>query len=199
MKIVAIALHRYQRDTPEPIILSSVTELESFGYFQRNGIREMCRFMSKTLIKRCQPGQRQTIQHEEYNVHCHLRTDGLGGTVIADLEYPPRVAFVLLSTLLERFAVDITNWSSVTQQESVTYPPLQEAIREYQDPAKADKITKIRRDLDETTDILHKTIDAVLERGVKLDELVERSNDLSSQSKLFYKQARKTNSCCSIS
>ena len=24
----------------------------------------MCRFMSKTLIKRCQPGQRQTIQHE---------------------------------------------------------------------------------------------------------------------------------------
>ena len=41
-------------------------------------------------------------------MHCHLRTDGLGGTVIADLEYPPRVAFVLLSTLLERFAVDIT-------------------------------------------------------------------------------------------
>ena len=44
----------------------------------------------------------------EYNVHCHLRTDGLAGTIIADLEYPPRVAFVLLSIILERFAVDIT-------------------------------------------------------------------------------------------
>lgn len=87
----------------------------------------------------------------------------------------------------------------MTQQESVAWAPVQEAIKEYQDPAKADKITKIRRDLDETTEILHKTIDAVLERGVKLDELVERSNDLSSQSKLFYKQARKTNSCCTIS
>ncbi len=128
----------------------------------------------------------------------------------------------------------------MTQQESVAWAPVQEAITEYQDPAKADKITKIRRDLDETTEILvsaclpaclcvslslslilpavvcqsvilkshplfnalyrqHKTIDAVLERGVKLDELVERSNDLSSQSKLFYKQARKTNSCCTIS
>lgn len=43
----------------------------------------------------------------EYNVHCHLRSDGLGGTVIADLEYPPRVAFVLLSTLLERFAAEV--------------------------------------------------------------------------------------------
>ena len=37
MKIVAIALHRYQRDTPEPIILTQAAELESFGYFQRNG------------------------------------------------------------------------------------------------------------------------------------------------------------------
>lgn len=31
---------------------------------------------------------------------------------------------------------------------------MQEAVKEYQDPAKADKITKIRRDLDETTEIL---------------------------------------------
>lgn len=58
----------------------------------------------------------------EYNVHCHLRTDGLGGTVIADLEYPPRVAFVLLSTLLERFAVDITYvaiWRRCTRHKLV--------------------------------------------------------------------------------
>ena len=47
--------------------------------------------------------------------------------------------------------------------------------------------------------ILHKTIDSVLERGTKLDSLVERSDDLSRQSKMFYKQAKKTNSCCVIS
>lgn len=45
----------------------------------------------------------------------------------------------------------------------------------------------------------HQTIDAVLERGVKLDDLVERSDDLSKASKMFYKQAKKTNSCCLIS
>ena len=44
----------------------------------------------------------------------------------------------------------------------------------------------------------HKTIDSVLERGVKLDNLVDKSNDLSAQSKMFYKQAKKTNSCCVI-
>ena len=44
-----------------------------------------------------------------------------------------------------------------------------------------------------------KTIDNLLERGEKLDSLVERSDDLSKQSKMFYKQARKTNSCCVVS
>lgn len=37
----------------------------------------------------------------------------------------------------------------------------------------------------------HKTIESVLERGEKLDSLVDRSNALSAQSKMFYKTAKK--------
>lgn len=50
---------------------------------------------------------------------------------------------------------------------------------------------------DETKIVLHQTIDSVLRRGEKLDNLVDKSNDLSLASQMFYKQARKTNSCCS--
>lgn len=39
---------------------------------------------------------------------------------------------------------------------------------------------------------------AVLDRGEKLDDLVLKSEGLSIQSKAFYKTARKTNSCCSF-
>ncbi|RYR68094.1 hypothetical protein Ahy_A03g014561 isoform D [Arachis hypogaea] len=55
------------------------------------------------------------------------------------------------------------------------------------DPAEADKLLKIQRELDETKIILHKTIDSVLARGERLDSLVEKSSDLSaaSQSELF--------------
>uniref|UniRef100_A0A0E0CDB6 V-SNARE coiled-coil homology domain-containing protein n=1 Tax=Oryza meridionalis TaxID=40149 RepID=A0A0E0CDB6_9ORYZ len=66
------------------------------------------------------------------------------------------------------------------------------------DPAEADKLLKIQRDLDETKIILHKTIDSVLSRGERLDSLVEKSSDLSAASQMFYKQAKKTNSCCTI-
>jgi hypothetical protein len=50
---------------------------------------------------------------------------------------------------------------------------------------------KVQAELDETKIILHKTIESVLERGEKLDNLVERSDQLSAQSRLFYKTAKK--------
>jgi synaptobrevin homolog YKT6 len=162
----------------------------------------MLMFLTKTFTKRTERGQRQSITHEGYVVHCYVRSDGLGATVTTDLEYPARVAFVLIGQMLEEFVTFVggdEKWNVITQPESITFPKMDELLQKYQDPAEADKVTKIQRDLDETTQILHKTIDSVLERGVKLDNLVERSNDLSAQSKMFYKQAKKTNSCCVIS
>ena len=51
---------------------------------------------------------------------------------------------------------------------------------------------KVQAELDETKGVLHKTIESLLEREEKLDSLVERSQALSAQSKLFYKSAKKT-------
>ncbi len=77
-------------------------------------------------------------------------------------------------------------------------PRLEPALAEYAEPAKVDKLMKLDKQLLETKEILVKTIDKVLERGEKLDELVEKSSGLSAQSKQFYKAAKKTNSCCSV-
>ncbi len=162
----------------------------------------MITFFTKTFTKRTQPGQRQSITHESYIVHCYVRSDGLAGAVTTDLEYPSRVAFVLLTQVMDEFTNAHGNsWSNTTTADTyaIDFPPLETYLEKYQDPAAADKVTKIQKDLEDTTQILHKTIDSVLERGVKLDNLVERSNDLSAQSKMFYKQAKKTNSCCVIS
>jgi synaptobrevin homolog YKT6 len=160
----------------------------------------MLLFLTKTFLKRTAPGQRQSVEHEGYVVHCYVRSDGLGGAVTTDIEYPARVAFVLLGQVLDEFvSLHGDSWKSVVEAESMNFPSGPDYVTKYQNPAEADKITKIQKDLDETTQILHKTIDSVLERGVKLDSLVDKSNDLSAQSKMFYKQAKKTNSCCVIS
>src|SRR5207237_7786076 len=67
-------------------------------------------------------------------------------------------------------------------------PVIGEYIVKYQDPRQADSIMRIQQELDETKIVLHKTIESVLERGEKIDSLVQRSEGLSSASKMFYTQ-----------
>ena len=74
--------------------------------------------------------------------------------------------------------------------------PLDIYLKKYQNPAAVDPMSKVQTELDETKIILHDTIAAVLERGEKLDDLVEKSEGLSMQSKMFYTTAKKSNSCC---
>jgi hypothetical protein len=63
---------------------------------------------------------------------------------------------------------------------------LKEYLVKYQDPQQADSIMKIQKELDETKIVLHKTIESVLQRGEKIDDLVAKSDGLSAQSKMFY-------------
>jgi synaptobrevin homolog YKT6 len=69
-------------------------------------------------------------------------------------------------------------------------PELKEYLTKYQDPQQADSIMKIQKELDETKIVLHKTIESVLQRGEKLDDLVAKSDGLSAQSKMFYRMSR---------
>lgn len=78
------------------------------------------------------------------------------------------------------------------------WPECEKYLQDYQNPREADAMTKVQAELDETKIVLHNTIETVLERGEKLDDLVEKSEGLTLQSKAFYKTAKKTNSCCSV-
>lgn len=71
-------------------------------------------------------------------------------------------------------------------------PQLNKWLTDYQDAYQADSMLKVQSELDETKIVLHKTIESLLERGEKIDNLVERSNQLSGASKQFYKQVRYT-------
>ncbi|GBG24558.1 Synaptobrevin-like YKT6 [Hondaea fermentalgiana] len=199
MKITGISILKWKEDTAEPVFLASATELSSFGFFQRGTAAQFVKFISRTLIKRTPAGKRQTVEHEGNNVHTYLRSDGLGCAVVADAEYPERVAFTIMSKLIEQFHSQYAQqWPTVMEDATLSFEPLDQAIIEYQDPSKADKISKIQKDLDATMEVMHKTIDSVLERQVKLDKLVETSEDLSMQSKAFYTTAKSHNQCCTI-
>eukprot|EP00877_Chromochloris_zofingiensis_P008019 jgi/Chrzof1/3470/Cz12g26220.t1 len=180
-----------------PFNLGMAADLSSFGYFQRGSVKEMITFLTKTIVQRTLPGQRQTVKQEDYFCHVHVKDSGIAGIAVSDGEYPPTAAFSVVSKAIEDFTTQNGEaWRAMESDSTIALPILEPALTKYQDPVAADKLTKIQRDLDETKVILHQTIDSVLRRGEKLDTLVDKSADLSMASQMFYKQARKTNSCC---
>ena len=199
MKIFGLALMRCVPDEMESAVyLSSAYDMSSFGFFQKSAAKEFMRFFGRTILSRTTPGKRQSTAHDDYMVHTYLRSSGLGVVLISDAEYPSRVAFSLASQLMERFLEQFAQetWSHVKADCELPFEYIKRAIVDFQDPAEADKITKIQKDLDETIDIVHKTIDSVLDRGDKINNLVKQSEDLSAQSKLFFETAASQNRCC---
>ncbi len=73
-----------------------------FSIFQRGSAREALVFVARTLVARIDLGT-CIIDHEGYQCFCVRHGDGLCGVMVCDKEYPARVGFSLLRTLMERF------------------------------------------------------------------------------------------------
>ncbi|XP_063241644.1 synaptobrevin homolog YKT6 [Bacillus rossius redtenbacheri] len=193
------ALNVLYKGPNSAVWLKTAYDLTSFNFFQRSSIQEFMAFVSKTIVERTQTAARQSVKEGEYMCHVYVREDNLAGVLISDHDYPHRVSHTLITKVLDDFAARIppSSWSTGSE-ESIVFPQLNAYLAKYQNPREADAMTKIQEELDETKIILHNTIEAVLQRGEKLDDLVAKSEGLSMQSKAFYKTARKTNSCCSM-
>ncbi|CAD7091155.1 unnamed protein product [Hermetia illucens] len=194
------ALCVFFKGPSEGRLLKAAYDLQSFSFFQRGAVQEFMGFASKTIVERTQAASRQSVKQDAYMCHVYVRADNLGGVLIGDHEYPQRVAHTLLTKVLDDFTAKVPadQWSTGTES-SIAFTQLPAYLSKYQDPREADALTKMQNDLDETKIILKNTIEAVLERGEKLDDMVIKSENLSIQSKAFYKTAKKTNSCCSFS
>ncbi|XP_014216569.1 synaptobrevin homolog YKT6 [Copidosoma floridanum] len=193
------ALSVMYKNPTSATVLKSAYDVDSFSYFQRSSIREFMSFVSKTITERTQVASRQSVKEGDYMCHVYVRGDSLAGVLISDHEYPHRVSHTLITKVLDEFAAKYPPHTWLTLKEpTVDFQQVHIYLSKYQNPKEADSLTKMQDDLDETKIILHNTLEAVLQRGEKLDDLVQKSEGLSIQSKAFYKTARKTNSCCSL-
>lgn len=186
-----------------PVILSSAKELSSFSYFQRSSVTEMFTFFARTFAnnQNLAVGARTSVKQQGFQCHMYISPSGVTAVCYADDEYPARVAFGYLSKLCEDFAQATGGqYPSATEDECVRTFQAQhmKLITQFQDPSQADQLTRIMNELEQTKLVLHETIEAALERGQKIDDLIVKSNDLSGSSKMFYKTAKKQNQCCTF-
>uniref|UniRef100_A0A1I7ZJY3 Synaptobrevin homolog YKT6 n=1 Tax=Steinernema glaseri TaxID=37863 RepID=A0A1I7ZJY3_9BILA len=180
-------------------LMKSAFDLSSFSFFQRNSVKEFMEFTGKLLVERNAVPSRSSMQENEYFCHTYIRQDGLSAVCVSDAEYQKRVAFTMLTKVLEDFSqkVHSVQWAQIKHEKDCAYAALPELLAKWQNPREADAMTRVQEEVEETKIVLHNTIQSVLERGERLDDLVTASEGLSDQSKMFYTQARKMNRCCS--
>ncbi|KAJ7481911.1 snare protein YKT6 [Mycena latifolia] len=180
-------------------VANPANELSSFSFYQKGSVGEFMSFFSKVVAERTARGDRQSVQENNYTAHVYNRggSKQLAAVLITDQEYPVRPAFSLLAKVLDDFVANVpqASWDNTA---AISFSELKAYMATYQDPRQAGTIMRVQQELDETTIILHKTIESVLKRGEDLDKLVDKSNHLSDQSKLFYKTAKKQNSGCCV-
>ena len=72
-----------------------------------------------------------------------------------DQDYPDRVAFTLLSQILDDFTAQYQGkWQGESADNSMPLAGLDAKLKQYQDPAEADKLMAIQKDLDQTKAIM---------------------------------------------
>jgi synaptobrevin family protein YKT6 len=208
MKIVYIGIFRQptsqqSADPVQSIKLASVEDLSSFGYFTRSTVSQHLTFGARTTTSRTPLGQRASIVLESdfpFLCHVYVRQDGLAGIVVSDKEYPPRVAFTLLSKVLSAYEQQMgVNWKTITEDQNPSADKIQfmtDDLALYQNPKEADKLLAVQSQLDSIKDVMQTNIEQMMQRGETLDSLMGKSEDLNTASVAFYKQAKKANSCC---
>uniref|UniRef100_A0A8C9RUU3 YKT6 v-SNARE homolog (S. cerevisiae) n=1 Tax=Scleropages formosus TaxID=113540 RepID=A0A8C9RUU3_SCLFO len=186
MKLYSLSV--FYKGTTKSNLLKAAYDLSSFSFFQRSSVQEFMTFTSSLIVERSSQGTRASVKEQEYLCHVYVRNDSLSAVVIADNEYPSRVCFTLLDKVLDDFSnkVDRIDWPSGSPA-TIQYTALDAYLAKYQNPREADAMSKVQAELDETKIILHNTMESLLERGEKLDDLVQKSEHLGNQSKAFYK------------
>eukprot|EP01087_Luapelamoeba_hula_P015568 TRINITY_DN4668_c0_g1_i1.p1 TRINITY_DN4668_c0_g1~~TRINITY_DN4668_c0_g1_i1.p1 ORF type:complete len:208 (-),score=38.64 TRINITY_DN4668_c0_g1_i1:157-780(-) len=202
--LFAIEIMKHTGTSEVPITLCAEYELSQFGYFKRGTVKELVNFFMREVVQRTRPGERNVIDQAEHVCHSFVTMEGEKGpslacAVVTDKDYPTRVALSLCGLAIQEFraAHDGNVWASQTANTQLDTPAIPALLAKYQDPDSADSMSRIQKDLEDVREILHQSMDDLLSRGEKLDNIIEKSDDLSDISKQFLWQAQKQNECCS--
>ncbi|PCH41926.1 snare-like protein [Wolfiporia cocos MD-104 SS10] len=196
MKIYGLTiLHTPLSQPSMPLV--TMMDLSSFSFYQHPSISEFMSFFGRMLAERTPQGGRESVQEGSYTAHVYNwgGTEQVVGVLIADHKYPVCPAFLLLTKALDDFMAKVLT-SSYAMPSAISFPEVQTYVQKYQDPCQADAIMHVQQELNKMKIVLHKTTESVLEHGERINDLVDRLNVLSTQTKVFYRTTKEQNSCC---
>lgn len=159
MKLYSILIFYKNPSDGKAKLLKSAYDLSSFSFFQRNSVKvglestlnlkflkEFMEFAGKLSVERSATSSRSTIKEQDYYCHCYVRADNLAGLCVTDNEYQARVAFSMLTKVMDDFeqAVPASKWPLIPNEKDCTYNKLNELLVKWQNPREADALTRVQ-------------------------------------------------------
>jgi synaptobrevin family protein YKT6 len=188
MKIYAMYLMEKTGDTSR--VIDSITDFSDVGFFYRGSAVEICDFFAKGLAASPSQDRLTTVQEQQFMFH-KMRNQNIVTIIVTTQDYPSRVAFGILREMMNEY---LASAGVLLNGQSLV---IRRGIREYQQPRNADKITKITENLQETQMIMTKNLQMALARGETLEQMLTKAEGISDQARLFARESKKLNRCCS--
>lgn len=202
MPVFSVAFFRWVNPDTEPSTLAAEYHFPELYFWQKGSAKEICVFAGREILARLSPGTVKSLMYKEFLCHaCILTVESglhLGSVVMTDKDYPANAvrSFVMKATDLFLTSNPVSELRQYQGKDvTLSVAGLHELLLRYQDPEQADPIMKLQKQLDETKQVLFETMESLLRRGEKLEDLTERSRDLSFKSKAFLNDAEALNSC----
>lgn len=166
-------------------LISSNYNLDDFFVLFRSKVSAAIENIAAKLVHKVEKDNYYKIDEEwdDNKISLYCCTFDTIYIAITSRDYPKTAANTLLTSL--RASGNNTNL-------------INNLFLTYQNPQETDKIEKVKKELEETKFILFDSIDKLMIRGEKIDNLADRARALEISSKELEIETIKMNRCCVI-
>jgi len=139
------------------------------------------------------PDSKKSYSYESYNFH-YLVEGGITYICITDQEMLYRIPFAFLFDLNNRFkgtyGQKIHTVGAMSMNDTFGRV-LVERMEFFSNDKSSDKISKVKTDIDDVKKTMVNNIEKVLERGERIETLVDKTDDLHNQAQSFKRKGAK--------
>lgn len=182
------------------IFLSQAHNLAHLSYLTRGHAKNIASFMAREIAGRIDTGL-SNIDVEGYDVYAYKWENGLCIICICNKGYPSRVAFALLQQIFFEFIEKYPDAGlQYTQDTNLSNSSIKALMHKYNNPLEVDALELVSERVQNTMNIVHKTVNDLLNNGETLEALVNQSKDLSTKTKDVFVRSKKLKrrSCCAL-
>jgi len=149
-------------------------------------IAEVC----DLVLARIKPGDsRMSLSHEEYQYHYTSNT-GIITLAIAETGFDRSVVFTFLDKVAEKFRIQYGARANSAIAYSMNTEFSLVIANEMKRANTPDKVTNLQNEVEHVKGIMTANIDVIMERGEKLDLLIDKTENLSATSVTFRTTSR---------